>query len=483
MQVSRRSFLGGMGFAVAAPMILPSGVWAADPAGGRILNLAFIGMGIQARGLLGNFLYQNVHIVAICDVDKTRREDGVRRVDEFYKAHADKGKPGNCKAVADFREIIANKSIDAVVVATPDHWHAYISIAAMAAGKDVYCEKPLTYTIDEAKAVMAAAKKYGSILQTGAMQRSMTEFRTAAELARNGAIGKVTFVDCNFGGPSRPHFPPAKLENPPEGLDWDLWCGGAPLVEWEKGYAPVGVHNYFPFGWRNDDLFGSGYCGDWGAHHLDAAQWGLGMDASGPVKIIASKEPKSADPKFGFRRQTGMQMVFANGVILQHNPFSLWGTVFYGTEGVIAVNRGRFAMWQGKAVAPDAQVRATVQTGTFDGATKISFFTKKEDGGSLDGAVAKASKAFLKDAKIRLYKTKGGHTADFVACALSRKPACSNEIVGGRAAILCHLCNQSYIHDAGCDWDPVANLPAGNTADASWLVRKGGYRRGFDVKS
>lgn len=482
MQTSRRSFLKAAAFA-GAPLILPSRVWAK---GAGAPNMAFIGLGIQGRSLLGNFLNQDVHVVAICDVDRIRRGDGVNRVNNFYKNHPDKGSAGNCKAYADFREVLARKDIGMVCVAAPDHWHSYITIAAIRSGKDVYCEKPLTYNIAEAKAVMKAVKGSGRILQTGAMQRSGFEFLTAAELVRNGAIGQVKYVDCNFGGPSRPHRDyenpknAAKEGAPNPDVDFDMWCGGAPLVKYSDRLAPRGVHNFFPMFWRFDDYFGSGYCGDWGAHHLDIAQWGLGMDDGGPVKIIKSTEAPSEDPFLGGRRQSGMKMVFANGAVLIHNPFSTWGTVFYGTEGIVAVNRGKFAMWRGKGFTPDAKIRKALQDGTFDGCEKISFYTKKEDGGSMGGAVHKARKAFLKDHKVKLYKTKGGHPADLVHCAQTRQRPCSNEEVGGRSAILCHLCNLSYVRDLSFDWDPVNNTFANGTGDPKWLKRES-YRRGFTV--
>ncbi len=464
MKTTRRNFLRATAYG-SAPFILPSGIWSAESKPNDKPGMAFIGLGIQSRGLLGNFLHQDVNVVAMCDVDTTRREDGVRRVNEFYTKHPDKGTAGNCKGYNDFREVLARKDVDLVCIATPDHWHAYITIAAMAAGKDVYCEKPLTYSIHEAVAVMNAAKRYKRILQTGAMQRSGFEFRTAAELVRNGCIGKITHVDCNFGGPSRPHVDPIEDIPMEPGLDWDLWCGGAPLVKYNDKLSPRGVHNFFPMVWRMDDLFGSGYCGDWGAHHLDIAQWGLGMDNSGPLKITraerSAKDKESVE--LGGRAQSGVVMEFAGGITLKHNPFSQFGTIFHGTEGTVSVNRGKFAMQHGNE--------------------EVASFTKKEDEGSLEGALTKARKAFLTDAtyKTQLYKTKGGHPADFVACAKSREPACSNEDVGARAAILCHLCNISYVHDASFAWDPVKNTFANNSGNKQWLTRQGGYRKNWSI--
>lgn len=464
MKATRRNFLKGATLA-GAPLILPARVWSAAVKPNDKPGMAFIGFGIQCRGLLSNFLHQEVNVVAICDVDTTRREDGVRRVEAFYAKNPDKGSVGNCRGYNDFREVLARKDIDLVCVATPDHWHAYMTIAAMAAGKDVYCEKPLTYSIQEAVAIMQAAKKYRRILQTGAMQRSAFEFRTAAELVRNGCIGRIKHVDCNFGGPSRPHVDPTEDIPMEPGLDWDLWCGGAPLVKYNDKLSPRGIHTFYPMVWRMDDLFGSGYCGDWGAHHLDIAQWGLDMDGSGPIKVTRAErsEKDKANIELGGRAQHGVVMEFAGGITLKHNPFSNYGAVFYGTEGTISVNRGKFAMQHGNE--------------------EIARFNKKEDQGSLEGALTKARRAFLTDStyKTKLYQTKGGHPADFVAAAKSRRPACSNEDVGGRAAILCHLCNLSYVHDASFAWDPVNNTFANQSGDPRWLVRAGGYRGNWKV--
>ncbi|HOM58467.1 MAG TPA: gfo/Idh/MocA family oxidoreductase, partial [Kiritimatiellia bacterium] len=154
---------------------------------------------------------------------------------------------------------------------------------------------------------------------------------------------------------------------------------------------------------------------------------------------------------------------FADGVTVKHTRLPIFGTVFHGTEGTVSVNRGKFEMTHGKEL--------------------ISRFTKKEDGGSLEGALMKARKAFLTDStyKVKLYRTKGGHPADFVTCAKSRQRACSNEDVGGRAAILCHLCNLSYMRDASFRWDPVRNTFASGSGNPAWLGREGGYRGGWSV--
>ena len=503
MHISRRGFIvGGIATSLAAED-------AASDSGcsrqrirqpGERPTLAIVGMGMQARHvLLPQFLGQDVVIVGVCDVDAVRRDDGVQRVERHYASRPElKIPPGTCKAYADFRDVLSDPGIDMVCVSTPDHWHAYMTVEAMKAGKDVYCEKPLTYSVEEARMVMAAERKYGRILQTGAMQRSGMEFRTACEIVRNGFIGKVRFVDANYGnetfstlygGPSQPHrfffrVEEAAKEGAPNGdVDWNRWIGPAPWTPYSDQLAPRGVHEFYPKFWRFDDNFGIGHVGDWGAHHLDIAQWGLGMDESGPVKVVCSREPHSTNPIHGCRRQHGMSFIFADGTVVRHNPFDTWGTVFYGTEGIVAVNRGRFAMWLGKGLMPDAKVRRTLADGTFDAMRRVAFWNFENVKGrpdarpspscdrSLLDAIGKAARETdLKNVRCRLYKSLN-HPADFVARFMDRRPACSNAQVGGRSAILCHLCNMSYVYDTGFDWDPVANTFANGTGDVHWLAR------------
>ena len=509
---TRRAFLkGGLLAAAAAPFI-----GHARGLNGRA-TLALIGAGKQGRGLLHAFLGQDLVVTAVCDCDRARREDRTRVVNDYYAQHPQLGVPGTvCRAVADFREVLADPSIDMVCVATPDHWHAYMAVEAMKAGKDVYCEKPLTHTVEEARLIMEVSAKTGRILQTGAMQRSGIEFRTACEIVRNGFIGKVRLVDANFGGPSRPHRDYENPDNavaegaPNPDVDFDLWCGPAPLAKYSDRLSPRGVHDFFPGFWRMDDWFGLGMCGDWGAHHLDIAQWGLGRDESGPVRVVRSELPPSTGRFDGGRRQRGVQLVYDDGCAVRHSPFRglVWGTVFYGEEGIVAVNRGRLGVWRGKGLSPDQDLQAKLNDGSFDGMERIAFWTpaKPSDGTarrpiappseaagrarcpiappsdrSLLEAVNKATKAFkLKKAPVKLYKALG-HPADFVNCFKSRQQPCSRAEVGARSAILCNLCNLSYVHDTGFDWDPVRNVFANGTGDAAWLGKA--YRGDWKVRA
>ena len=235
MNTSRRTFLKQVSALSAAPFILPSAVWAAKKKPNDLITMGFIGVGKQNRYLLDSFLQRKqVRVLAVCDVDTTRRNSAQQQVAEYYKAHPEKSAP-ECKAYNDFREIIGRSDIDAVCIATPDHWHTIPTLAALESGKDVDCEKPLTHNLHEASAVMHAVKKHKRVLQTGSMQRSMEEFRVACELVRNGAIGTIDRVECGFGAPGIPCDLPEEAMEP--GLDWNFWVGPGPVRPYNAGSA------------------------------------------------------------------------------------------------------------------------------------------------------------------------------------------------------------------------------------------------------
>ncbi|MBN2310842.1 MAG: Gfo/Idh/MocA family oxidoreductase [Candidatus Hydrogenedentes bacterium] len=269
MKTSRRSFLKKVSALSAAPFILPSAIWAAESKPNARIGMGFIGMGKQSRGLLNAFLHNDAcRVLAVCDVDTTRRTDAENRVKGFYTEHPDLGS-AECAAYNDFRELLARNDIDAVCIATPDHWHTIPMLAALRAGMDVYCEKPLTHNIHESIEVMKAVPANHRVLQTGSMQRSMKEFRVACELVRNGVIGKIDRVMCSFGPPGIPCDLPEEEMEP--GLDWNMWVGPAPMRPYNSILSPRGMHDHFP-DWRDYKEFGGGMVCDWGAHHLDIAQ-------------------------------------------------------------------------------------------------------------------------------------------------------------------------------------------------------------------
>ena len=426
----RRNFLKSTAVA-SAPFILPSSIWGAKVKPNDRVVMGFIGMGKQNNGLLNNFIGQGIQAVAVCDVDTNRRKNAEKIVNQKHKN-------SDCQAFLDYREITEDKNIDAVCIATPDHWHSVITISALKNGKDVYCEKPLTHNIHESVEVIKAVKKYNRILQTGSMQRSSSEFRIACELVRNGVIGKIKNVGIAVGDPGRPCDLPE--ESPEPGLNWDLWCGPAPLRAYNSVLSPRGIHNHFP-AWRNYMEYGGGMVTDWGAHHIDIAQWGLGTDNSGPVEARPPEDWKK------WKSKRGAKLVYSNGTTITHQ--SGFGVHFEGEDGDVKVNRGRFVFsLKGKEIAK---------------------FEKRGDG-SLGSALQTAEKTFLNNAKVKLYKSTH-HIRDFLSSVESRKKPITNEIVGGRSAICCHLMNQTYYNGEVIKWDPKTNTLSEQTGKPEWLTR------------
>lgn len=415
--ISRRSFIKSTLVGVSVPFILPSKIWGADIKPNDKITMGFIGVGTQGRYLLGGFLNDpEVQVLAVCDVDTNRREHSKKTVEDFYSKKNDQNYKG-CDAYNDFRELLKRKDIDAVCIATPDHWHAIPAIMACKEGKDIYCEKPLSLTIAEARAMANAVRKYNRVFQTGSMQRSSREFLKACELVRNGRIGKITEVYVSVGGPSKWCDLPEEPMEP--GLDWDMWLGQAPMRPYNSVLSPRGVHKHFP-AWRNYREYSGGGMTDWGAHHFDIAQWGLGMDESGPVEIIPpdGKEVKKLTYKY------------ANGVVMYHGGLQgyNYGVVFVGEKGKICVDRGRF-MAEPEEIAADYKVGSD---------------------------------------KIKLYQSTN-HLKDFLKCVRSRqRPICDVEI-GCRSVTVCHLGNLAYWYKRALKWDPVKERFVGDNEANTWL--------------
>jgi len=422
----------------SAPFILPSGIWSADVKPNDKISMGFIGMGKQNHGLQNGFMGDSRAVcVAVSDCDTNRRNAARDRANNKYKNK-------DCQTYADFRELIARDDIDAVCIATPDHWHAIQTIAALESGKDVYCEKPLTHNVHESVAVMKAVKKNKRILQTGSMQRSSREFRLAAELVRNGAIGKVKRTAVNIGDAGVAcDLPTEKME---PGLDWDMWVGPGPMRGYSSVLSPRGVHKHFP-NWRTYREYGGGMVCDWGAHMIDIIQWGLGMDDSGPIATIPNKDSEALK---------GAQLVYKGGIHMMHGAGL--GASFYGEEGRVECHRGAIGLWIGdKLIA-----------GRPDRKDKTVNLTKELD---------KLEAEFLKDAKVKLYNS-SNHRADFLQAMETRKKPCTHEIIGARTSIACHLLNQTYYNHAAIKWNPKKNTFA-EGGDPKWLTRD--YRGDWNV--
>jgi predicted dehydrogenase len=418
--LNRRVFLQRTGFA-AFPLLLPSAVWTARGAASpnRRIRFGYIGAGKQADHLIRSFLpHSDVQVVAVCDVDTTRREHYRKKVEEFYTTKQDQSFKG-CDVTGDYREIADRKDIDAVVISTPDHWHAAQVIRAADQGKDIYCEKPLSLTIAEARAMVQAVRRNNRVFQTGSMQRSGNTFYKACSLVRNGVIGRIKEVYVSVGGPSKWCDLPEEPMEP--GLDWNLWLGPAPLRPYNSVLSPRGVHNHFP-NWRAYREYSGGGMTDWGAHHFDIAQWGLDMDASGPVEIIPP----------GVQGADKLTYRYANGVVMYRGQLSGYnfGVVFVGTKGKIGVDRGKF-----------------MAEPTSLGETNVEALP------------------------VKLYRSRN-HYRDFVECIHNRKrPICDVEI-GARSVTVCHLGNLAYWNNQALKWDPSAERFRDNPEANSWLARE-----------
>ena len=426
---TRRSFLKTALVAGSAPLILRSSLFAADTAPSKQITLGFIGIGKQGNGLLGACLPRSdVRVLAVSDVDSTRRDLAKKKVESAYAKGAKDGAYKGCDAYSDFRELLARKDIDAVVIATPDHWHALIAIAAANAGKDIYCEKPMAHTVLEGRAMVNAVRANKRIFQVGSMQRSMGEFRAACELIRNGMLGTVAKVDACVSGPPIPCDLPAEPVEP--GLDWDLWLGPSPTRPYNSILSPRGTPKGFPE-WRHYREYGSGGVGDWGAHHFDIVQWAFGYDDSGPVEFFPAETANA---------QHGVRWRYANGTEVTHQAGN--GITFYGDKGKLYVNRGKFQLWLGD------QLKAE----TMDDYSPLL-------------------KELLPANAVRLYRSTN-QISDWMKCMKSRQlPICDVE-TGQRSATVCNLVNQVYFHDKGCKWNPQAEQFVDGTGDASWLTRE-----------
>lgn len=363
------------------------------------INLGFIGNGKMGRGLLNSMnKLPDTITLATCDVDKKKLAHF-----QTLAIEANKTKTAtNVEAYGDYRELLNRKDIDAVVVATPDHWHAQISIDAAKSGKDIYCEKPLALTIAEGRAMVQAVRKYKRVLQTGSMQRSSYNFRQAAELVLNGNIGNIKEINVSVGEPVKECDLPTLPT--PDYLDWDMWIGPSLY----RGYHPTlspPIEDESWAWWRGYKGFGGGYITDWGAHMFDIVQWALGMDASGPVSFTPPETPGAKE---------GLFYVYANGVKVNHKNWGAGNAIqFIGTEGTIEVSRS-FIRSNPESIA--------------------SVKLKPSD-----------KKVYFSD----------NHYQDWITAIKKRsQPICDVEI-GHRTATVCNAVNIAYELQRSLKWDPV----------------------------
>ena len=337
------------------PTIIPSSVMGKNPPSDKI-NIGQIGYGRIAKSLDTQSIlrrHENARIVAVCDVDSKRLRDGKMDIDKFYSDLTGKDKYMDVKTYDDYREMLLRKDIDAVVISTPDHWHAQLAIEAALAGKDFFLQKPTTLTIAEGRLLSDVVAKKGTISQICTQHRCSAQFRIAAELVRNGRIGKLHTVYIGIGG----ELPgPVVMEDPiPENLNYDMWLGSTPWVF----YTEMGVHpqeGYGRPGWMKRHQFGAGGISNTGQHYIDAAAWGMNTERTGPVSI----EAVGLFPKSGLFDVPKDFMVIAeyqNGIrsILGHKYPS--GVRYEGETGWISAGPGSIKVTESD---PDKGVPSTL---------------------------------------------------------------------------------------------------------------------------
>jgi len=419
-QMNRRQFIkratGTAAAAISLPYLVPASVFggAGDTSPSERITLGFIGAGKQSKHLMKSFLNSpGTHVVAACDVDTLKLERGKKIVEDHYAGKSG-GTYKGCDVYGDFRDLLARDDIDAVVISTPDHWHAITVIQSAKAGKDIYCEKPLSQTIVQARTMVNTVRRYGRVFQTGSMQRSDWHFRLGCELVRNGYIGELKHVTVGVGGP--PEDKPLPAQPLPDYLDWNMWLGPALWRPYNEELSPHLSWDGFP-NWRNHSSFGGGGMTDWGAHHFDIAQWGMGMDESGPVEIIP---PDGKDYKVLTYR-------YANGVTMTRDKAN--GVLFTGTKGEVETNRGHL----------------------------------------------RTSPESLKDKQIgpnetHLYESRN-HYVDWLDAIRKRsKPICDIE-TGCRSVSVCHLGNIAYKLGRPLKWDPEKEVLLADSEASRLLSR------------
>ncbi|MHC4062046.1 MAG: Gfo/Idh/MocA family protein [Planctomycetota bacterium] len=334
--LTRRDFLRGSA-AFALPMFVPGSAFSANSPSSRI-TIGCIGVGRMGLGNLRTILgFDQAQVVAVCDTDSRRRNYARQLVDERYTSRSKNGVYRGCTAYKDFRELIARNDIDAVMICTPDHWHALPAIAAARAGKDIFIEKPLTLTIPEGRVLSDTVRRYERVLQVGSQQRSDSRFRFACELVRNGRIGKLHTV--KVGLPIDPGTVPQLPMPVPGNLNYDLWLGPAPWAQ----YTEQRVHprnGYGRPGWLRISEYCCGMITGWGSHHMDIAHWGMDAEYTGPVEIEGWAE-YPGDGLWDVHGEFRIEYTYAGDVkvICADNRHNRQGVLFEGTEGWVYVKR------------------------------------------------------------------------------------------------------------------------------------------------
>ncbi len=355
-RLSRRDFIKSAAMGAAGVVILPQFLTSCKQNKGTngvddgVIRLGFIGLGRQAMFLLNGYIgFPDVQVVAGCDVYGVKRKRFEKRVNEHY---AQGEQEIEVKTYENYKDLLAREDIDAVVIASPDHWHAFMAIDACKAKKNIYLEKPLTFTIEEGKLLKKAVRDNGVILAVGSQQRSDANYQHAVKMVQEGKLGKIEKVNAYVGAPPTPYDLPE--EPVPADLNWPLWLGPSEFVHYNSQLnPPISLdpeQNEQIWGaWRWYKELGGGFTTDWGAHMFDIVQWALDMDGNGPVEIIPA----------GYEDTEFLTYKYANGTILTEEPFNeqnTKGVKFWGDKGWIEISRGHFLASDDSLLPPEMEV-------------------------------------------------------------------------------------------------------------------------------
>ena len=454
--MERRNFIKKTSVASAttflAPTILPSGIFGKTTANKKI-NIGQIGCGRIARDhdMPGVMQYDNARLIAVCDVDSKRMNDAKILVETYYNKKLGSNKVVDVKMYGDYKELLENKDIDAVVISTPDHWHAQPAIEAALAGKDIYLQKPTSLTVEEGRVLSDIIQRKSTILQVGTQQRSMAQFRVAAELVRNGRIGKLHTV--KVGLPGDPSGPEASKMPLPSNLNYDMWLGQTPLMD----YTEIAVHpkeDYSRPGWLRIEQFGAGMITGWGQHHYDSAAWGMDTELTGPVSVQAVAE----FPKSGLWNVHGDFMSkaeYENGITMYTSSGGYTNGIKYiGTDGWIFVSRGAYTASASDPVTADKSSKA------------------------LDASDPKILTSIIGSNEIHLYKSDEQH-GNWLECIETKKPPISTVEMGHRACTVCLITHISMKLNRKLNWNPKTEKFINDDEANSMLTRS--QRKPFGV--
>lgn len=437
--------------AIIVPTIVPSTVFG-KTAPSNTIQLGQIGCGriAMSHDMAELLKYDQAKYIAVCDLDKNRLTAAKKRVEDVYNKKSGSDNAVDVRMYDDFREMLLNKDIDAVAISTPDHWHSQPAMEAALAGKDIYLQKPTSLTIAEGRVLSDVVHKTGVILQVGTQQRSSAQFRRAAELVRNGRIGKVHTVKIGLpGDPGGPVFPEMPV---PEALNFEMWLGSTPeipytenLVHPQKGYSRPG--------WLRHENYGAGMITGWGQHHYDSAAWGMDTEYTGPISVEAVAE----FPKSGSWNVHGDFMVkqeYDNGITVYTSGGFPNGIRYEGTDGWIFVTRGAY--------------RATESDPIPEGSTK-----------ALDASSEDILKSKIGDNEIHLYVSNEQH-GNWLDCIKSRKQPISPVEIGHRACTVCLISHIAMKIPGILKWDPKSEKFINNDLANSMLSRPQRYPYGTD---